>query len=292
MTIQSRLVRSLLTATAVTSMTLATNEPAAAVRPAVVEITTTERGRAMVETTAAQLSAKGHRTIAGSLRVWSLGSGTFVVADRMPDNLKTSVVTDAAGRTRVSARWNVSSRADGHLRATAAAASVSWSWLNQACFTVIQNTYGTLQPCYAMHKLTGESDPRDFYQLEQYGTLYARPGGKIYNGWMRGVRASSAAMSWIDWSPRGSLSGGCATTPISVKALGVGISASGIMCEHWDHFQGNPGDYKQQWSCGCIFPFGQPFPNGRELDLMQAVSVANGRSVAWNLYAGFTAIQA
>jgi hypothetical protein len=123
--------------------------------------------------------------------------------------------------------------------------------------------------------------------------LYARPGGKIYDGWMRGVRASSSApMSWIDWSPRGSMSGGCATTPISVKALGVGISASGIMCEHWDHYQGEPGDYKQKWTCGCIFPFGQPYPNGRELDLMQAVSVANGRSVAWTLYAGFTAIQA
>jgi hypothetical protein len=216
----------------------------------------------------------------------------------MPEGLRTSVNTDATGKTHVSATWKVSSgpaRQTGslarQLSAEVTAASATWTWLNQACFTLIQNASGKLQPCYVMHRLTGESDPRDFYQLEQYGTIYAKAGGKIYDGWMRGVRASAAAMSWIDWSPRGSIHGGCATIPISVRALSVSISASGIMCEHWDHFQGDPGDYKQQWTCGCLYPFGQPFPNGRELDLMQAISVANGRSVAWSLSAGFTAAQ-
>ena len=40
---------------------------------------------------------------------------------------------------------------------------------------------------------------------------------------------------------------------------------------------------------GCDWPFGQPHPNTREIDGMQAISVPGGGSAVWTLSAGFTA---
>ncbi len=141
------------------------------------------------------------------------------------------------------------------------------------------------------HGLAGETDPRDFYQLEQYGTLGAAPFGKIYSGFLEAQQASgSAPMRWIDWSPRGSLSGSCAIIPLQVSALGVTIGASGLMCEHWYIYKYTAaGHFKEEWSCGCIWPFGQPYPNTREIDYMQAISVPNGGLPRWTLSAGFLA---
>ena len=143
-----------------------------------------------------------------------------------------------------------------------------------------------------MHRLTGESDATwDYYQLEQFGSVAAKELGKIYDGWLHGKKTGATSMYWVDWSPRGTISGGCVTVPISVSALGFGISASGLMCERWDIFKGAAGgDLKEKWGCGCILPFGQPYPNVREIDMMQAVKVIRNASPTWTLSAGFTAI--
>jgi hypothetical protein len=62
------------------------------------------------------------------------------------------------------------------------------------------------------------------------------------------------------------------------------------MCERWNVYKyADAGHFKEEWSCGCIFPFGQPYPNVREIDYLQTVSVANGRYVEWTLTAGFLA---
>jgi hypothetical protein len=120
----------------------------------------------------------------------------------------------------------------------------------------------------------------------------AGPLAKIYEGWLSAVKGpGSGSMAWVDWSPRGDLSGSCRGIPLSVSALGVGISASGVMCEHWNITKGSAaGTFQQAWNCGCIWPLGQPWPNDREIDYMQAVSVPNGKPVVWTLSAGFTAV--
>ena len=69
-------------------------------------------------------------------------------------------------------------------------------------------------------------------------------------------------MSWIDWSPKSSLSGSCQTIGITVSTLG---------------------------SCDCIQLFGQPYPSTREIDYMQAVSVPGGGIARWTLSAAYLA---
>jgi hypothetical protein len=165
-------------------------------------------------------------------------------------------------------------------------------YLNQYCFSRMGDTLsGYLDSCYVLHKMVNESDPRDFYQLEQYGSVGAGQLRKIYSGFLEAQQAaSSSTMSWIDWSPRGTITGSCQSVSLNVSALGVGISSSGIMCERWNITKWSAGGhFKEEWSCGCIVPFGQPYPNVREIDYMQAVSVPNGGSAVWTLSAGYTA---
>lgn len=252
-------------------------------------------GRELAQTGAARITAEGIPTSASAVSVWSLGAGEYLVAQQMPTNFSTSTTQNPDGSAKVEVQFEVRATAGtpgaGTL-ATAATSSPSWAWLNQGCFARFSNTWGWLDSCYVLHKLVGESDPRDFYQLEQYGTVAANNNsGKIYNAWLQGQKAAnSSAMSWIDWSPRGSVSGAWQGIGISVSALGVGISTGSIMCEHWNITKwAEAGHFQNQWDCGCIYPFGQPYPNSREIDYMQAVSVPNGGVASWTLSEGFQA---
>ena len=263
-------------------------------RPAFVEITATARGRTLVAEEAARARAAGRPV--RQTRVWEFGPGDYFLADRLPRNLSVRLVRDATtGAMNRVVSFDVEARSReprSAVTAVANSAGPSWIWLDAYCFGVIQNLAGRIDSCFALHGMVGESDPRDFYQLEQFGTISAKFAAKIYAGFVEGVKASSgsAPMSWIDWSPRGSLVGGCHTVGISVSALGVSIGTSALMCERWDITKWiAPGHFRNTWSCGCIHPFGQPYPNTREVKYMQVVSVPNGGVPRWTLSAGVTA---
>lgn len=262
------------------------------------EITATPRGRALVTATAKRHAHLGMAST--SLRAWEVAPGEYLVGPWLPANLRTAT-RRRDGRQLIELRFDVSAgpgTASGTIRGRdvgprAAAAVPTWAWQSQACFARFGDPrFGWLDSCYLIHRLKNESNPRDYYKLEQYGTVGAGQFGKIYDGWLAAAKGpGSGAMAWVDWSPRGDVSGSCQGIPLSVSALGVSISASGIMCERWDMTKGEAaGTFRQMWSCGCVWPLGQPWPNNREIDYMQAVSVPNGKPVVWTLSAGFTAI--
>jgi hypothetical protein len=285
---------------AVMGLTLASPALAVARPPdsSPVDVTMTATGRRLATQVAARHSAHGVATQRSDLRVWRVAPGDYVAGRSLPDNVRTGTTVLADGRTELWMTYDTDvptpPTARQELATAAGPAAIAWSWVAQGCFSRIQNTFGWLDSCYAIHRLTGEGDPREFFKLEQYGTVAAKIPGKIYDGWLAAVRRTgSAAQAWIDWSPRGSLSGSCVSVPLEVSALGVGFRASGIMCERWNIFKGAAaGHFKEQWSCGCIVPFGQPYPNTREIDYLQAVSVGSGKVAQWTLSAGFTAIVA
>jgi hypothetical protein len=260
-----------------------------------VDITESDIGRRLAGEAAERQSSRRH-VQAGHLRVWRLGPGDYLIGDAWPKKFKSEVSAEATGLTTVSMSYEVGSPpSNPEARSSSDAASVSaatWSYVSGACFTRLQNAFGWLDSCYQVHKLKNETDPRDFYKLEQYGSEGAKFLGKIYSGWLGAAKASSSsAMSWIDWSPRGTVTGGCQTIPLSVSALGVSYSASGIMCERWNVYKyADAGHYREEWSCGCLPTLGQPYPNVREIDYLQVISVANGKSAIWTLSAGYQAL--
>jgi hypothetical protein len=257
------------------------------------DITQTATGRQLATEVAGRHANLGVRVRADDLRVWRLRPGDYLIGKSMPLNLTTSAVTTSDGAIELAMTFDTDPARSQTISRTTSAATLaaSWRWMSQGCFTRLQNAFGYIDSCYAIHKLTGESDPRDFYKLEQYGTVGAKLLGKIYDGSLSAAKsAASSAMSWIDWSPRGNLSGNCVTIPLSVTALGVGFNASGVMCERWNIFKGAAaGQFREEWSCGCLLPFGQPYPNAREIDYLQAISVANGRLAQWTISASFRA---
>jgi hypothetical protein len=257
----------------------------------IVEVSTRPEGQEIAAQAAARHSARGIATTASQLRVWRIGHGDYVAGRQLPVGLEVGGPDPDGGV--VSLTYEVGGRliaARPRRTARLASTAATWVWLAQGCFSRLTNGKAWLDSCYALHGLTNESDPRDFYQLEQYGSLAPTQLFKIYDGWLAARPASgSSPMSWIDWSPRGSKSGPCQTIPLSVRALDVSISASGLMCEHWNIAKGvAAGEFQEQWSCGCIYPFGQPYPNIREIDSMQVVSVPSGGIVRWTLAAGFS----
>jgi hypothetical protein len=271
---------------------------AAAARPGVVEVTETARGRALIAEHAGRPGERGQLVASGKIRAWEIGPGDYFLADRLPLSLRTSLERDPVSgeATRV-----ISFDVEGALRspraASTAAASAGgpwWLWLDQYCFKAIDNLYGWMQSCYKLHGMVNEQDSRDFYALEQYGQIGAttRPGAQIYSGFVDAVKATgSATMSWIDWSPRSSVSGSCRSIPISVDALNVVLSATGVMCENWyiNRSTTTGGNLRETWSCGCPIGFGVGYPSTREVDYLQLVSVLNGRVPKWTLSQGFHA---
>lgn len=291
-----RLVRTLALGVLISGSSLSLPTLAAAKPPiAPVDITSSDVGRRLAGEVAERQSSRRH-VQAAHLHVWRIGPGDYLVGDAWPKKFKSEVAAEATGLTTVSMSYEVGSPPNSReARRTSGAASVSaatWSYVSGACFTRIQNAFGWLDSCYQVHKLTNERDPRDFYKLEQYGSEGAKVFGKIYSGWLGAMKApTSSAMSWIDWSPRGTVTGGCQTIPLSVSALGVTYSASGIMCERWNVYKyADAGHYTEEWSCGCLLSFGQPYPNVREIDYLQVISVANGKSAIWTLRAGYQAL--
>lgn len=268
--------------------------PAAAVdgRASPLEVTETAVGRRLAAEAGERHRALGGRVSDGRLRVWRVGPGDHVVGETLPARLETAIRRLPDGRAELELRYEAQAPATTGRARPAALATPRWTLINQACFSRVSNSFGWLDSCFKMHRLSGESDGAwDYYQLEQYGSVGAKEPGKIYDGWLHGKRSGSTAMTWVDWSPRGTISGGCVTVPISVSALGYGISASGLMCERWDIYKAAAGgDLKEQWGCGCVFPFGQPYPNVREIDVMQAVKVAANARPTWTLSGGFTAV--
>lgn len=268
-----------------------------------IEVTSTAKGHEMAAAAATRQAALGSQTSVSDLRVWRLGPGDYFVATQLPSNLSTSTTTNGASKTVKVITFDVSAATSALPESTAgvigptsmgrlSALSASWSWLDQFCFSRMGTTLlSWLDSCYVLHRLAGETDPRDFYQLEQYGTLGAGTANKIYSGFLEGTQSgSSSPMSWIDWSPKSSVSGSCQTIGLNISALGIGISSSGLMCEHWNITKyAAAGHFKQEWSCGCVIPFGQPYPNTREIRYMQAVSVPGGGVARWTLSAGYLA---
>lgn len=258
-----------------------------------VEVTATTTGRALAATVAARHSSLGVRTTAADLRVWEIGA-EYIIGPRLPDNLKTKVSMSAGGATRIEMSYDVGvPRALGAPKKVSGvlAADPSWRWLDQACFSRMgSELHGFLDSCFALHRLVNESNPRDYYKLEQYGTLGAGLFTKMYDGWVSAAKAmpGSSAMSWVDWSPRANVVGACQQLNLQVQALGVNFTSPAFFCENNIPTKyAAPGSFRMTWSCGCILPWGQPYPNTRELKYLQAVSVANGGSVRWTLSAGY-----
>jgi hypothetical protein len=60
------------------------------------------------------------------------------------------------------------------------------------------------------------------------------------------------------------------------------------MCEQWDAtWSSEGGRFRNQWKCGCFYPFG--ISGDREVAYMQAVAVPNGVAPSWVLSQGFLA---
>ncbi|MGH2476092.1 MAG: hypothetical protein ACRDIL_12595, partial [Candidatus Limnocylindrales bacterium] len=269
-----------------------------------VEITATPAGRDLAARAVASHARHGVTAEAGALRVWSMGLEEFFVGTRLPGDFDTSIGKTRDGSTRLEVAYDVGSRgavprphaATGAVGATMTAAGAvipSWAFLDAGCFARLGGgSFGFLDACYSLHRLANETNSRDFYKLEQYGTLSAGIAAKIYSGWMAASKASSGsgAMSWVDWSPRGNVKGGCQNLTLKIEALGVSFTSPAYFCE--DNIPTKyeaAGSFRMEWSCGCIYPFGQPYPNSREIDYLQTVSVANGKPVRWTISAGYLA---
>jgi len=292
MRVRSRLIAAVAALAVVAAMV----PPAAADQPTggPVEITGTSRGRDLAEQVAERHTGLGVRTTAAQLKVWTLGPGRVVVGRRLPAAFATQTTKRGDGSTDVTVTFDVGVPGSAGPPARVAAITAvtpSWSLKGRACFSTLGSEWwGFLDSCYAIEKLINESDPKDFYKLEQYGTVAAGRHTKMYDGWLKAVKAASgsASMSWIDWNPRGSASGPCHDLTLTVSALGLGFSTPAFFCEtNIPTKSSTAGSFQMTWSCGCLYPFGQPFPNSREIKYLQVVSVANGGAVRWTLSAGY-----
>jgi hypothetical protein len=263
------------------------------------EITGTARGSELVRTSSQRFADQGFPVEPGHLHAWELASGDVIVAEALPRNLRLTSETDPTGRTHIEVSYDIGAQVEADLERIASldgavAATPSWAQIGGSCLEIVSNPWGWLQPCYKLRKLVNESFSRDYYSLEQFGTVQAAPFtlGKIYDGWVAAVKApGSASMAWEDWDPLGDLtSNNCMVQPLQISVMGTGLSTGGLLCERWDMtLYQDPGHFKQLWSCGCVWPFGQPYPNSRGMKYVQGISVPGGGSVFWTLSAGLTA---
>lgn len=276
--------------------------PAAAGPPrrTLVDITDTPEGRAQVAAAIALRAERGQRQSRGELRVFRFGADGHVVAPRGIRVLGASATTDPDGRTAIRVDVQVAAPdAAVAVRRPALSATLAgpaWQWLGGDCFDVLSSTFGYSVSCYALSRVVSDgSATRDYWALEHWSVTGPdfngglTPNAKIYDSWIATVRApSSPVMSWMDWSPRGDKTGSCQPIGLSITVLKLPMSGTYEMCEQWDAtWYSEGGRFRNQWRCGCFFPFG--VSGDREVAYLEAVSVANGMAPAWVLSQGFLA---
>jgi hypothetical protein len=172
----------------------------------------------------------------------------------------------------------------------------AWQYAGGGCFDVLSSAFGYSVSCYELDRVVSDGTAtRDFWALEHWSTTGPdfnsgiTANAKIYDAWIASTRAGgSPAMSWMDWSPRGDRSGLCQPIGLTVTVLKLPLTGTYEMCEQWDMtWSSDPGRFRNQWRCGCFFPFG--VQADREVAYSVAVSVPNGTWPSWVLSQGFLA---
>jgi hypothetical protein len=261
------------------------------------DVSLTSTGKALAAKAAQRFTLMGFATSTEKLRVWSLEPGEYLIAGRMPANFTSSVTLGPDGRVEMSASYTTPTVLDAvatsgmQVAPEAVESAPYWGTVNWDCFARDSNTWGWFDTCYKTSKLYGETDSRDYWTLEQYGTAGASIFGKIYSASLSASRnGSGSTMSWLDWKPRSTVTGSCVWKGLTVSALGVSLDSGGILCEKWVPTKyADAGHFANKWDCGCIWPFGQPYPNEREVDLMQTQAIPQGGWPVWNLYESLSA---
>jgi len=281
------------------SMLLGLVPPAAAtVGPSgLVDVTATREGRVQAQRVAHRRAERGQATPLAELRVYRFAPGGFGVAPRGIRVLAASAILDAGGRARVRVDVRIGAAPEpASAGGLVAATGPSWSWVDGDCFDALFSSFGYSVSCYSLsHVAADGSATRDFWALEQWSvtgpTFHTglTPNTRIYDAWIAAQRAaSSPVMTWVDWSPRGDRSGSCQDIGLSVTALKLPLAGTFEMCEQWDAtWYAEAGRFRNQWKCGCVYPFGVQWD--REVAYMLAVSVPNGTFPSWVLSQGFLA---
>ena len=277
--------------------------PVSADQPAteLVDVTSTRVGRLEAARVAERRAARGQVTRTGDLRVYRFAPGAFVVAPSRVPLLGATARRLPAGGVRVEVGIRVAAPstlpgAPARSPSLAAAGGPSWTWVDGECFDALYTAFGYSVSCFALSRVVADgSATRDYWALEQWSLTGPNfhngitPNSRIYDSWVATQRAvGSPAMTWIDWSPRSDTSGACQTVGLSVSALKLPLSGTFEMCEQWDAtWYAEAGRFKNQWRCGCLYPFGVAWD--REVAYLIAVGVPNGTFPSWTLSQGFLA---
>lgn len=251
----------------------ATAVPAVAAQPqGPGDVTASTIGQGLAGASAQRFSGHGVQVKASDLRVVEDAAGYLVVrAGTVLEDTDVKSPTTAAGPL------NDSGGGPGAL------APMSDSWVLQAndCFSRVSDTFSWIDHCYKLYKDSETSNgTKDFFLLQHFATAGPNSPWAIYSAKISSNPASnSAAMAWVDWSPKGSWSGSsCSSGTIGVTAP-ISLTANVTFCEHWDMNKANPAvNYWLQWWTG---PTG--IHETRGIDYMNTVSVAQGKWPVWLL---------
>lgn len=162
----------------------------------------------------------------------------------------------------------------------------SWVFNNNGCLSRVNRAAGYIDSCWKLYYLSNPPNTgKDYWSLEFWGTAWG-------SGWPYGMgwayvktvhNTSGSAMSWVDWSPRGTINaGGCVNTSLSVSGI-LALSYGITVCETMTPTKGTAGgDFGSVWQCtGC---FVNVSGQAREASLMEEISVPKGGRPIWNLY--------
>lgn len=243
------------------------------------DITGTARGLELAR------EAAEHRVLLGApsqpLRVLRDEAGYLVVPS--DTDLAQVPMTDESGRELVTYAPIVTAPVpDGSALARNSALTSSWTQVGSNCYARISDTWSWMDHCTRIYQLSNDGDgSKDYFALQHWATAAANSPWRLWWGKIASspiVTGSYGAQSWVDWSPRSDYSGNCRPYGLSVSALGFGLGFSTEQCESYHLTKDNPAvNYSLQgtWYVG---------PNtNRELAYEIAVSVAQGKTVAWTV---------
>lgn len=219
--------------------------------PGPTNITATEQGQRLIDSTAARFSAGGHATAPSDLEAMRLADGSVLVTRRGTD-VEDSTASGGGVRATVP-------QPEEFLAAEPMAVLAAAYWQRQAddCFASLFRGTAHFDTCYRIYKMINDGVAgKEYWRLDFYGTMFAE-GRKLAWGWIAADQDAGPAQSFTDWSPDSDTQSNCQQTTVGITVLGVGATYGYQQCELWNISKSSGtllGYFKNYWDWGISMP--------------------------------------
>jgi hypothetical protein len=267
------------------------------------EITSTDQGATYAQD-AVDRWAKEHgiHTPVSDVKVYNMGIATSPNIVIMPSSLpfkEVAVVVNPNGTIRTAVQLETtmdqypSSAPDPQYGDIAVQQErETYTLVSGMCLDTIVAANGTMTYCYKIYKVVNEIDStKDYFLIDYVGNATPTNSRQLVRARIEASQSIESPplvvpdMTLVDWNPKTAINGNCDQVDLGISMGGASMSVPRKVCENWVPTQFSGVHIAVEWTPNFL----TPVFTAREVALTELISVDQGKSPTWFLWAEFEA---